>query len=108
MRGGSIKKWSGGPSEIQTLDLRLNAACDDAGISQRDIAGYVVQNAEDLAINLGTPDIKFSSTLFLSSANNIAAIEQAALPLFTGLCNYVVIPSGGADFSSGMRARRLH
>ena len=91
-----------------SLALQLEAilaACDDAGISPHEIDGYVAQNAEDLAVNLGTPDIKFSSMLYLGGANNIAAIEQAALALFTGLCTYVVIPSGGAGFSSGRRAR---
>ena len=47
-----------------SLALQLEAilaACDDAGISPHEIDGYVAQNAEDLAVNLGTPDIKFSS-----------------------------------------------
>ena len=43
--------------------------------------------------------------LYLGDANNIAAIEQAALALSNGLCNYVLIPSGGAGFNAGSRAR---
>ena len=91
-----------------SLELQLEAiltACDEAGISPHDIDGYVAENAEDLAINLGAPDIKFSAVLHLGGANNIAAIELAALALSNGLCNYVLIPSGGAGFSAGNRAR---
>ena len=91
-----------------TLELQLEAivaACDDAGVSPKEIDGYVGGNAEDWAANLGGTDIKFSSVLHLGGANNVAAIEQAALALSNGLCNYVLIPSGGAGFTAGQRPR---
>ena len=81
-------------------------ACQDAGISPKDIDGIIPYAgpvvAEDFITNFGISDLRFSGTTPLGGASAVAALQCAAALVTAGVCKHVLIPLG-RDGWSGVR-----
>lgn len=101
-------------TDKSALHLQLEAAVKaiaDAGLSPRDIdailpfAGSDVI-AEQLCVNLGLPEVTYSSTIHQGGASVVASIETAAMALVTGAANYVLVTAGRPSYSAMRISRR--
>ncbi len=98
------------------LSLQLEAslkAIADAGLSPREIDGIVIPGgtgpvvAEDIATNLGLPDLRFSTVTPLGGAAAVAGLQCAAAAIAMGVCNHVLMPLGRTGRSGARIGARL-
>ena len=96
-------------SGVSDVHLTLEAskkAIDDAGIKCEDIDAMIqpmgMTKTEDIITGLNTRDIKYSATIMMGGASAVAAIQQAAAVINSGIADYVLIAMGMNGYS-GMR-----
>jgi acetyl-CoA acetyltransferase len=97
-----------GMTEVDLLVTACEAAISNAGLTPHDIDGIVAPfreaSAEELAGNLGLPNLRFSGHVKMGGASPVGAIQEAVVALACGLAEYVVVPAGGNSYS-GKRSR---
>jgi len=95
-------------TERSTLELHLEAALAalaDAGLSPDDVDGVMPNElagtiAEDFILNLGLPDLRFSSTLRTGGASFVSAMQSACLAVAGGVARCVLLVAGRRGFSA--------
>ena len=95
-------------TELTTLGLHLEAAHEaiaDAGLTPADIDGVMPNElagtvAEDFILELGVPNLAFSSTIRTGGASFVSAIQSAALAVAGGVANHVLLVAGRRGYSA--------
>ncbi len=95
-------------TELTTLGLHLEAAHEaiaDAGLTPADIDGVMPNElagtvAEDFILELGLPNLAFSSTIRTGGASFVSAIQSAALAIAGGVANHVLLVAGRRGYSA--------
>ena len=87
--------WDSGRSEIQLACEAIKAACDDAGISPRDIDGLVRYemdtNHETLVVqSLGIKNLRHWESIGYGGGAGNAVVGHGAAAVAAGYCNFVV------------------
>lgn len=99
--------WDSGRSEIQLACEAIKAACDDAGISPRDIDGLVRygmdSNHETLVVqSLGIKNLRHWESVAYGGGAGNAVVGHGAGAVAAGYCNFVVC-FRAANLRSGIR-----
>jgi len=95
-------------TEKSTLELHLEAslaALADAGLGPDDVDGVMPNElagtiAEDFILNLGIPDLRFSSTLRTGGASFVSALQSACLAVAGGVASCVLLAAGRRGYSA--------
>lgn len=94
-------------TDRSTLELHLEAALGalaDAGLEASDVDGVMPNElagtiAEDFILNLGLPDLHFSSTLRTGGASFVSAMQSACLAVAGGVARCVLLVAGRRGYS---------
>lgn len=95
-------------TDLTTLGLHLEAAHEaiaDAGLTPADIDGVMPNElagtiAEDFILELGLPNLAFSSTIRTGGASFVSAIQSAALAVAAGVATNVLLVAGRRGYSA--------
>lgn len=95
-------------TDTSTLGLHLRAAHEaiaDAGLTPADIDGVMPNElagtvAEDFILELGLPNLAFSSTIRTGGASFVSAIQSAALAIAAGIAKNVLLVAGRRGYSA--------
>lgn len=98
--------WTRG-TDRTTLELHLDAslrALADAGLTTDDVDGVLPsavagRHAEELVMNLGLRNLRFSTTVHMGGASLIASIQDACMAITSGVASCVLIPAGRRGYS---------
>lgn len=91
-----------------TAQLHLEAALealDDAGLSPEDVDAVMPNEmsgviAEELFMNLGVRDLRFTATIRTGGASFVTAMQAACLAVSTGVARCVLLPAGRRGYSA--------
>lgn len=105
---GYCRAPGSGLSDLGLLLAASRAAISDAGLRTSDIDGVMTPilgaGAEDLAANLGIPNLRYASQSAMGGASAVASLQTAAMAVATGAADHVLVPAGWNAYS-GARAR---
>lgn len=100
-------------SGMSQLELFLQAATraiEDAGLGLKEIDGVVIAMGvipfEDIAVNLGTEDLKYAATILMGGASAVASLQSAAMAVASGIATNVLCLTGWNGYSA-MRTSAL-
>ena len=90
-----------------TLQLHLEAslrALEDAGLSTSDVdavapSAVAGRHAEELAMNLGLRNLRWSTTKHMGGASLIASIQDACMAITSGAASCALVPAGRRGYS---------
>lgn len=94
-------------TDRSTLSLHLEAALGalaDAGLTPADVDGVMPHDmgdriAEEFILNLGIPDLAFTTTVHTGGASLLSALQSACLAIHAGVAHCVLIPFGRRGYS---------
>jgi len=93
-----------GMSHLALLLQAATRAIDDAGLSPKDIDGVVIAMGvipfEDIAVNLGTEDLKYAVSLHMGGASATASLQSAAMAAACGIATNVLCLTGWNGYSA--------
>ena len=93
-----------GMSHTALLLQAAARAIEDAGLSPKDIDGVVpainLITFEDLAVNLGTEDLKYSASPNMGGASSVATLLSAAMAVASGIATNVLCVAGWNGYSA--------
>jgi len=95
-------------TEKTTLELHLEAsmaALADAGLQPSDLDAVMPNEisgviAEDLLINLGIPDLRFTATIRTGGASFVTALQAACMAIVTETAQAVLLVGGRRGYSA--------
>jgi acetyl-CoA acetyltransferase len=94
-------------TEKSTIELHLEAslrALDDAGVPASDVDAIMPHDlagvcAEQFMVNLGLPDLAFSSVVRSGGASFLSSVQSACLAVEAGVANYALLAAGRRGYS---------
>ena len=94
-------------TDKSTVELHLEAslrAIVDAGLEVGDVDAIMPHDvsgvgADELRVNLGLPDLAFSSVVRMGGASFISSIQSACLAINAGIAHCVLLPAGRRGYS---------
>ena len=93
-----------GMSHTALLLQAAARAIEDAGLSPKDIDGVVpainLITFEDLAVNLGTEDLKYAASPNMGGASSVATLSSAAMAVACGIATNVLCVAGWNGYSA--------
>ena len=102
-------------TEKSVLRLQLEAALKaiaDAGLSPKDIDGIIPFPgsgiiSDQLQVNLGIPELRFSGDIHQGGAGPVSSVEMAAMAIVTGAAHHVLMVAGRAGASKAPVSARI-
>lgn len=93
-----------GMSHLALLLQAATRAVEDAGLSPRDIDGIIpalnIVPFEELAVNLGVEDLKYTAATNMGGASATATLLSAAMAVATGVATNVLCLAGWNGYSA--------